>query len=293
MNTFFKCIEYAILRNPISKSWKFELFKPILATGTTGVWRIKYSNTRSVKNHTAIIQKSDINLSVIADTFKGSGLITNVRFETNKRLQRDVYTIHITQTNHNKKFIDTRWFTLWSLVKHIRLQNEVKRLNSIIIHTLKQTPHASLWEISLSSSLNLSTEILSKVKHNIQLEGLDASYYYKSQNSSLMIFKIERKQSFTYLQHISILNKSIEEQFPEIICPISLQIMKNPVLLGNTGHTYEYDYINRALARRPNKDPLSNSSISNSTLTPNYALKAIIEKINNKKYHSAASIFNF
>ena len=55
--------------------------------------------------------------------------------------------------------------------------------------------------------------------------------------------------------------------------------MENPVILGTTGHTYDRSKIIEALRRRPNKDPISNSTIYNSTLTPNYSLINIMKQI--------------
>ena len=63
---------------------------------------------------------------------------------------------------------------------------------------------------------------------------------------------------------------------PEYICPITCDIMVDPVSDDN-GHTYERAAIEEALRKQPNKSPITRSYISN-TLRTNYALKSQIER---------------
>ncbi|KAG2427261.1 hypothetical protein HXX76_012457 [Chlamydomonas incerta] len=62
------------------------------------------------------------------------------------------------------------------------------------------------------------------------------------------------------------------------LCPISYGVMHDPVLLGRTGHTYERAVIAEHLATS-NTDPLTNSPLESAELTPNWALRDVIEAL--------------
>lgn len=62
----------------------------------------------------------------------------------------------------------------------------------------------------------------------------------------------------------------------EFQCPITFEIMVDPVM-GDDGHTYERAAITESLARDP-RSPMTRSSMSISSLRPNYALKSQIER---------------
>lgn len=63
---------------------------------------------------------------------------------------------------------------------------------------------------------------------------------------------------------------------PEYLCPITMSIMKDPVLLPD-GQTYERSAIERALQSNP-VSPLTRQPMDISQAKPNYALKSLIEK---------------
>jgi len=60
-------------------------------------------------------------------------------------------------------------------------------------------------------------------------------------------------------------------------CPVSLEIMKDPYVLVQSGHTYEKKAIYMALAHRPNVDPKTNQSFHGEPqLIPNHTLRGLI-----------------
>ena len=61
----------------------------------------------------------------------------------------------------------------------------------------------------------------------------------------------------------------------EFLCPITLSIMKNPVLMTD-GQTYEKSAIEKYL-EISTLSPLTKQPISMKDATPNYALKSLIE----------------
>jgi hypothetical protein len=63
---------------------------------------------------------------------------------------------------------------------------------------------------------------------------------------------------------------------PEFLCPISLDIMTNPVVCED-GHTYENSVIQQWLATNPTS-PTTRQPMSPHTIRPNYALKAAINR---------------
>ena len=61
----------------------------------------------------------------------------------------------------------------------------------------------------------------------------------------------------------------------EFLCPITLSIMKDPVLMSD-GQTYEKSAIEKALAISP-LSPITKQPLSMKDAKPNYALKSLIE----------------
>ena len=80
--------------------------------------------------------------------------------------------------------------------------------------------------------------------------------------------------------------KEFERSFPidvhsYLYCSISHELMTDPVMLGETGHTYDRkeitEYLNvRYRDHHDYKDPVSNLKISNTNLTPNYDSREMI-----------------
>jgi hypothetical protein len=65
-------------------------------------------------------------------------------------------------------------------------------------------------------------------------------------------------------------------EIPEdIICPITQQIMTDPVMLVESGHTYEREAI-LAHLKTKKTDPLTNVLISNASIAPNHTVKKLI-----------------
>jgi hypothetical protein len=63
----------------------------------------------------------------------------------------------------------------------------------------------------------------------------------------------------------------------EYICPITAEIMKDPVI-GSDGQTYEREAITEWLTTRVARSPMTRIAMSVDDLKPNYALRAAIER---------------
>ena len=74
-----------------------------------------------------------------------------------------------------------------------------------------------------------------------------------------------------------------EESFqcPELLCPISQEIMSDPYML-ECGHTFELDSI-QAYFQNRDDCPLCRMKVDKKKLYKNYTVRQIIEKKNNKK----------
>lgn len=96
----------------------------------------------------------------------------------------------------------------------------------------------------------------------------------------------EKKQDqIAPIQQIPIPAPEKKQRPPEsllniITCPISLEIMRDPVMTTQ-GHTYERSTIQAWFDSGHKTDPLTNQPLLNETLITNYAIKSIIESILN------------
>ncbi|KAF4664736.1 WD repeat, SAM and U-box domain-containing protein 1 [Perkinsus olseni] len=68
--------------------------------------------------------------------------------------------------------------------------------------------------------------------------------------------------------------KELVESFE---CPITQELMTDPVTLVETGFTYERSALRNAFKRRPKIDPLTNAPLRSQRVVPNRALKSAIE----------------
>ncbi|KAK4358396.1 hypothetical protein RND71_024006 [Anisodus tanguticus] len=62
----------------------------------------------------------------------------------------------------------------------------------------------------------------------------------------------------------------------EFLCPISLELMRDPVIVAATGQTYERSYIQQWIDGGHMTCPKTQQQLHNLTLTPNYALRNLI-----------------
>eukprot|EP01126_Amoeba_proteus_P005510 TRINITY_DN11864_c0_g1_i16.p1 TRINITY_DN11864_c0_g1~~TRINITY_DN11864_c0_g1_i16.p1 ORF type:complete len:181 (+),score=48.65 TRINITY_DN11864_c0_g1_i16:858-1400(+) len=85
------------------------------------------------------------------------------------------------------------------------------------------------------------------------------------------------------LQNVSMMASSMapplfdEECLPSFLCPITQEIMVNPVLLLETGMTYEHEAI-KTWFETKNTDPISGVQVKNKSLVPILSLKNAIEE---------------
>jgi hypothetical protein len=65
---------------------------------------------------------------------------------------------------------------------------------------------------------------------------------------------------------------------PSFLCPISKTVMDDPVILVQSGHTYERKQLALSLAHKPNVDPVNRSRFdADPNVIPNRALRNLIE----------------
>ena len=77
-------------------------------------------------------------------------------------------------------------------------------------------------------------------------------------------------------------NIEVPEDVEEILlCPISKQIMTNPVSTPY-GHTYDKEFIEQHL-KNSEKDPCTGQPLTKDQLTPNYSMRSMIESYKSTK----------
>ena len=64
----------------------------------------------------------------------------------------------------------------------------------------------------------------------------------------------------------------------DMVCPISCEMMKDPVVSVD-GHTYERVCIEQWFATGARTSPVTNESLSSTTLVPNIALRKVIATV--------------
>ena len=94
----------------------------------------------------------------------------------------------------------------------------------------------------------------------------------KDELNEEMNYKFQKKFNLTE-QEMDFIHRKLEKEFT---CPISLELMANPV---NTicGHSFEECNIKEWIKKK-NFCPLCNKSIKENNIFPNYSLRAIIER---------------
>ena len=66
---------------------------------------------------------------------------------------------------------------------------------------------------------------------------------------------------------------------PELICPITLEVMVEPVLLIGDGHTYDRGSISRWLQGGKMRSPVTNLPLDTPQIVTNYVVRAMLERI--------------
>ena len=63
----------------------------------------------------------------------------------------------------------------------------------------------------------------------------------------------------------------------DFLCPISGEIMKDPYILTESGHSYEKEEILKWIHHGSFKDPLTGSSLPSMRIVPNHSLRKLIQ----------------
>ena len=85
------------------------------------------------------------------------------------------------------------------------------------------------------------------------------------QDHSKKIQRMKKKQS----DELSRMRQNFQARF---VCPITQDVMEDPVLVAQTGNTYERRAVEEWFARS-NTDPLTNAELEDATLIPNNVLR--------------------
>ena len=162
---------------------------------------------------------------------------------------------------------DTIKFTIEAIAP--RLEEQGQRLNSDIMAALKQQKEEILAAIAESEGINGGADALRDQLSTAEMEAIMLNKSQAEQDQLAAAIQLSRLACVT----------REDETCPEdYMCPVSLEIMSDPVILVQSGVTYERAMIEECLFRRPGVDPLSGATFEeDARLIPNYALKGTIE----------------
>ena len=98
----------------------------------------------------------------------------------------------------------------------------------------------------------------------------------------------DRQQEFELQQMIDVISESVQQSeaappsdlsdavLDQLRCPISMEVMKDPVMLKDSGMTYERDSIAKWLGRGHREDPMTKVEIRSGELIPNRLAKSMV-----------------
>jgi hypothetical protein len=141
-------------------------------------------------------------------------------------------------------------------------------LQEIIIDTIKL--------ITINNENHFKNTISGIIKINEQNENYNSNIY------NLIILEINKlKEENEQLKNIIMfknkqINKKNRKYYDNFICPITMEIMKDPVICSD-GHTYERSAIETWLSTKSHS-PITRAIIPNNSLIPNIVLRNIIQE---------------
>lgn len=91
----------------------------------------------------------------------------------------------------------------------------------------------------------------------------------------ISVMEIDKKAKQEKITHLEAMIEKLTKNPDDYECSISHSLMKNPVITS-AGNSYEEHFIKRHFSSPSNRDPLTNATLPNLTITPNLSLKRII-----------------
>ena len=76
---------------------------------------------------------------------------------------------------------------------------------------------------------------------------------------------------------LSALDADLDAEPEELICPITLNMFRDPVMVVDSGHTYERSAILMHFERNGAKDPLTGLALSSTKVMTNWAVRQIVQ----------------
>jgi len=68
-----------------------------------------------------------------------------------------------------------------------------------------------------------------------------------------------------------------QEDIPaQFICPITQEVFQDPVVLGESGQTYDRSALVKALEAKPGVDPITNCTVGNAQFAPNHLIRSMM-----------------
>ena len=137
------------------------------------------------------------------------------------------------------------------------------QVNDLVAQVISVVEDNKKLKVKLAKSIKEKNEMEEenkklKVTHKEQVLKL-------KQDHSKKIQRMKKKQS----DELSRMRQNFQARF---VCPITQDVMEDPVLVAQTGNTYERRAVGEWFARS-NTDPLTNAELEDATLIPNNVLR--------------------
>ena len=73
------------------------------------------------------------------------------------------------------------------------------------------------------------------------------------------------------------LDADLDAEPEELMCPITRTVFRDPVMVVESGHTYERSAILEHFRRNGAKDPLTNCALSSAKVMTNWAMRNVVQ----------------
>ena len=140
------------------------------------------------------------------------------------------------------------------------------QVNDLVAQVISVVEDNKKLKVKLAKSIKEKNEMEEenkklKVTHKEQVLKLKQDHSKKKNT----MMKRMKKQS----DELSRMRQNFQARF---VCPITQDVMEDPVLVAQTGNTYERRAVEEWFARS-NTDPLTNAELEDATLIPNNVLR--------------------
>ena len=162
---------------------------------------------------------------------------------------------------------------LANIVRTDPLDDTCEHLQQVVNLLKNDTSMSERFRASILAHVESSMQSIQLVAQNMEqrrAEDLQRESVTARLESQVSVLTQDREALLAQLHDI------VSDRRPELICPISRDVFRDPVLLVGSGHTYERSDLVRWL-RAHSTDPVTNAELISKEFVPNFLVKALLE----------------